>query len=121
MGQDLKTLTDMEKQRIEAIEARAFDFVAGLYAEEFKGVTGAGKQVDKALLMEQLKTNSPHIHFSTEDVQVRIFGTIALVTGKQMSKSKMGSVIGQVRYILILAKKDDLWKIIESQETIIVE
>ncbi|MBS1977741.1 MAG: nuclear transport factor 2 family protein [Bacteroidetes bacterium] len=121
LGQDIKTLTDMEKQRIEAIEARAFDFVAGLYDENYHGVTGSGKLVNKNELMEMIRSNNPHIHFSTEDVKVDIYDRIALIRGRQLSKSKMGSVIGQLRYMLVLAKHDDRWQIIESQETIIVE
>lgn len=72
-------------------------------------------------MLEFLETSSPHILQSLADLKSTIYGSIAVVTGKVVSKSKSGTVIAQSRFIRIYLKKGEAWKIIESQGTVIIQ
>ena len=45
----------------------------------------------------------------------------AVVTGKLVGKSKAGTVIGQSRFLHVFIKRDDQWKIIEEQSTLVIQ
>lgn len=116
-----KTLLDIETNIVEAIANHKSDFLSSLYDDSFHGVTPNGTVVNKAKWLELLNTTNPYVVFNTEEVKVSIFGTTAVVTGKLVGKSKSGTLIGQSRFIHVLIKHKDQWKIFEEQSTLIIE
>ncbi len=111
----------IEGQHVEAIGTRNHDVLTSLYDDQYHGVLASGHTVDKTKMVEFLETSSPHITLGVEDLKVTAYGTVAVVTGKTVNRSKSGTVIGQSRFIRIYLKKGDQWKIIESQGTVIIQ
>lgn len=118
---DAGTLVTIENQLLEATAAHNDDFLASLYDDQFHGVLASGHTVDKTTMLEHLETSSPYVILSMEELKVTVFGTIALTTGKSISKSKSGAIIGQSRFTHIYQKKNNKWKMIESQNTVIIQ
>ena len=114
-------LLNMEDQHLLAMINHSHDILSSLYDDQFRGVLASGLSVDKAKIIEFLESGSPHILISIEDVKASIYGTVGIVTGKVVSKSKSGSMIGRSRYIRVYHKSGDQWKIIQSQGTVIIQ
>ncbi len=116
-----QAIQTLEGNLIDAIGSRNHDVLMNLYDDQYHGVLASGHTVDKIKMVEFLETSSPHILVGVEDLKVTIYGTMAVTTGKIVSRSKSGSVIGQSRFIRVYLKKGDQWKIIESQGTVIIQ
>lgn len=116
-----KVLLDIERQRSEAIATGGNAFLNSVYHDQFRGVTAAGIVVDKKSLLEIFKSNNPDAVFSTDEMKATVYGYAAVVTGKLISKSKEGSLLGQLRFMHIYIKRNGQWKIIEGQGTAIKE
>ena len=114
-------LLNMEDQHLLAMINHSHDILSSLYDDQFRGVLASGLSVDKAKIIEFLESGSPHILISIEDVKASIYGTVGIATGKVVSKSKSGSMIGRSRYIRVYHKSGDQWKIIQSQGTVIIQ
>jgi hypothetical protein len=120
-GADEKVFLDFEHQLTAAIAEHKEDQLSNMFDVAYHGVTPAGKVVNKIEWLQLLKTNNPFVVFNTEDVKSTMHGAVAVVTGKLVGKSKTGTVIGQSRFMHVLVKKDNQWKIIEEQSTIVIE
>ena len=118
---DEKVLLELEKQLTEAIASHKTDVLNKLFDDRYHGVTPAGAVVDKTKWLQLLNTNNPYIIFTTEDVKATVYGTTAVVTGKVVGTSKTGTIIGQSRFIHVLIKRSDHWKIIAEQGTVIIQ
>lgn len=118
---DPAALMAIENQLLEATAAHNDDFLAALYDDQFHGVLASGHTVDKATMLEHLETSSPYVILSIEELKVALFSSIAITTGKSVSKSKSGTIIGQSRFTHIYQKKNNKWKMIESQNTVIIQ
>jgi hypothetical protein len=121
-GQTAETeaLTHLEDRHLLAMINRDRDELTSLYDDEYEGVMASGHMVDKATVIEFLMSASPHVLLSKEEVKVKVFGTVSMTTGKLLSKSKTGSIIGKSRFIHIYQKRGDRWKILQSQGTVII-
>ncbi|MBL7863692.1 MAG: nuclear transport factor 2 family protein [Cyclobacteriaceae bacterium] len=113
-------ITNMIDQHLLGMINHDREVLAKMYDDGFHGVLGSGSQVDKPKMLEFLVSGSPHILLSHEEVKVTVFGNMAVVTGKILSKGKTGSVIGKSRFIHVLVKRGEDWKIIEGQSTVVV-
>lgn len=118
---DEKALLDLEAQLTEAIAVHQEDILKSLFDDKFHGVTPAGTEVDKTKWLEMLKTNNPYVVFSTTDMKAGVYGGVGVVTGKLVGKSKTGTVIGQSRFLHVLLKRNNQWKIIEEQGTLVIQ
>jgi hypothetical protein len=118
---DEKALLDFEQQLTAAIADHKEDQLNNMFDVAYHGVTPAGKVVNKLEWLQLLKTNNPYVFFSTQDLKATVHGTAAVVTGRLVGKSKAGTVIGQSRFIHVLIKKDNHWKIVDEQSTIVIE
>lgn len=116
-----QALLNIENKRLAAIVGRNHEFLTNLYDDEFHGVIASGQSVDKAKIIEFLETSNPHVLQSIEDIKAKVYGVVAVTTGKLVSKSKSGSIIGQSRFTHIYLRKSDQWKMIESQGTVIIQ
>lgn len=112
-----QTLLDIEKQRSAAIASHNENFLDELYDDQFRGVAATGAVVTKQQLLEVFKLNNPEVVFSTDEMKATVYGETAMVTGKLISKSKEGSMLGQSRFIHIYVLKEGHWKLIAGQAT----
>ena len=121
VGEAEQAILNIEIKRLEAIVSRNHEFLTNLYDDEFHGVIASGQSLDKAKIIEFLETSNPHVLQSIEDLKAKVYDAVAVTTGKLVSKSKSGSIIGQSRFTHIYLRKNDQWKIIESQGTVIIQ
>jgi len=116
-----RVLLGLETTLVEAIATHKDDFINNLFDDQYHGITPTGTVVDKTKWLELLKTNNPYIVFNIEDVKATIYGHMAIVHGKLVGKSKSGTIMGVSRYIHVFIKKNEAWKIIEEQSTLVLE
>lgn len=114
-------LLNIESKRLEAIVSRNHDFLTNLYDDEFHGVIASGQSLNKAKILEFLETSNPHVIQSIEALKTKVYDVVGITTGKLVSKSKSGSIIGQSRFTHIYLRKSNQWKLIESQGTVIIQ
>lgn len=120
-AEDPAALISIETLLLEATAAHNGSFLGSLFDDQFHGVIASGHTVDKAKMLEYLETSSPYVFLSLEEIKAIQYGIVAITTGKLVSKSKSGSVIGQSRFTHIYLLKNNKWKMIESQHTVIIQ
>ena len=116
-----KGILELEKQRTDAIAAHDAAFLSNLYDDAYAGVGASGALVHKAEQLDVFKTRNSFVMYSTEDIVTTVYGSIAVLTGKQITKSKSGSVLGQTRYLLVYSNLSGQWKIVTGQETDVIK
>ncbi|HQQ83273.1 MAG TPA: nuclear transport factor 2 family protein [Cyclobacteriaceae bacterium] len=120
-GQDVASLNAVEAKRAEYLSARQFDQVIALYDVDFRGVLASGKHVNKTQYGELLHATSPHIKLVIEELSATVNGPIGIVRGRIHTKSKSGTNIAGSRFLIVYVWRNNEWKILESQETIMLE
>ncbi len=113
-------LIAIEKKRSEAIAKHDTDFLSKLYADDFRGVTAIGYEVNKETLMKVFKRDDPNTKFELQDLQARVFGDTAVVTGKLIGKkTETGEVVHESKYMHVYVKRDGRWQIVAGQGTMV--
>src|SRR5215204_5905127 len=112
-----QALLDIEKQRSAAIASRNESFLEDLYADDFRGVAATGAVVNKQQLLEVFKLNNPEVVFTTDEMKATLYVGTAVVTGKLISESREGVVLGQSRFIHVYVLRDGNWKLVAGQAT----
>ena len=115
-----KEILLLENQRISAVASHDAGFLANLYDDGYYGVASSGAQMHKAEQLESFKSRNSFVTYSYDELIATVYGTTAVITGKQVTKSKAGSVLGQTRYILILSNLSGKWKVVTGQETDVI-
>lgn len=106
----------LEAARKDAIQAGDRAALERLYASDFRGVTSGGAQVGReeviaALLRAKGKAAEP------EDLLVRVFGDVALVSGRL----RLADNDGILRYLHVYVRRDGPWQIVAGQSTNVPE
>ena len=114
-----QTLSKLEDQRLKAIISRDSLTLFSLYDVTYRGILTNGREVNKAGVIEFQLASNPYIKISIENVKPSVQGNVGIVTGKQVNRSKAGTILGQSKYVRVYLKKDNAWKIIFSQGTLI--
>lgn len=111
-------LIAVEQARSKAIAAHDAAFLAGLYADDFSGVTSAGAEVDKATLMAVFARTDGRLVFSLEGLKSRsLDADTTLVSGVLVAKDSSGALVGRQRYLHVYEKRDGRWKLVGGQST----
>jgi len=118
---DQKFIADLEKQRTDAITLGDEKALGDLLDESFTGVTATGKVVNKSEQVAIFKSTNPYVTFTAENMAINVYASVATVTGTLVGRAKSGSVIGKTRYLYVYLKKDGQWKVINSQETVVLK
>ena len=121
-GQSANTdpiLVALENKFLEVLKNRTFENLASFYDDAYQGTLETGRVVDKNKMIEFQKTVSPYITPSIEDLKTAVYTEIAITTGRLVNKTKSGTIIGQSRFIRVYVKRNNEWKIIEGQYTLI--
>ncbi len=113
-------LLKLEDEHLQAMVSRDSAKLNTLYDPTFRGALATGQGVDKTKVVEFLTSSSPHVQFTIADVKAKMAGSFGWTTGKLVSKSKSGSIIGQTRFLRIYYKQGNNWRIIESLGTVII-
>ncbi len=107
----------LERQRSEAIATHDIAFLGGLYGDDFRGVTALGYVVDKKALMEVFGRDNPNTKFSLDELQARVFGETAILTGRLTGRDQSGAVVNQSRYIHVYVRRGGHWVLIAGEGT----
>ena len=109
-------LKALEQSRSEAIHAGDMETLDRLYADDFRGVTTTGQVVDKATLMPVFKGLDRRLSFTNGDLQVRVIGPMALVSGLVTGKAG-DEVVTEFRYLHVYEKREGRWQLTAGQST----
>ena len=115
--QDLIT---MELNRSKAIAGHDSVALDKMYANEFKGVTATGFQVDKFTLMQVFKRDNPNTIFINDGHKANLIDKkTAILTGKLTAKDQSGKILAQSLYVHVLVWRDRRWQILHGQGTML--
>ena len=116
-----QTLMKLEDQRLNAILKRDSITLHNLYDDTYQGILPSGRLVNKTGVIEFQLSSNPYNKISIEDVKVTVYGNFAVTMGKQVNRSRTGAIFGYSRFTRIYINKDNVWKIISSQGTLVFD
>lgn len=105
-----------------AVGRNQADDVSRLLDESYEHIHGTGLVENKTQFLEALRTGSRKYHpIGLEEVRVKAYGGVALVTGKFALKAEArGKMVeGVNRFCLTLIEQPEGWKIVQFQATAI--
>lgn len=117
---DVATIRQHEQQLADAIvkgDVATFD---RLFAEDFTHGSQSGRFRTKTEWMKGKRNGeSAYLSFESSDVQVRVSGDTAVVTGLSKPQWREGDRVasGQFRFLRVWAKRDGRWRAIAFQST----
>lgn len=124
---DEKQIRKTEREWLNSYLTRDTAVMDRIEADEFRIVYPDGRILTKAQELENLKKAAnpqADLKLETDDAQVRIYGTAAVVTGNfiQKGRFKAGPKNGQdfrivERYTDVYVKRDGRWQVVASQLT----
>jgi ketosteroid isomerase-like protein len=92
--------------------------IEGNMADDFRQIDGAGNVETKKSFVDGLVSNDLVIDpYTVEDFDVRLYGDVALLSGRtQMTGKYQGTAFtSHYRYIDIYVRRDGAWKIVSVQ------
>ena len=113
----------LNRQWMEAYVRRDAEFLERYLSEDYVSTFPDGKVLDKKGELEALKSGSVSItDMRPREMNVRIYGEVAVITGQSTIKAKVGSgeVSGEYRFTDVWAKHRD-WQAVASQVTRIAD
>ncbi|HTU68560.1 MAG TPA: nuclear transport factor 2 family protein [Steroidobacteraceae bacterium] len=117
---DVAELTRLSNAWDKAIVAKQEKAIADNMAEDFRIIDGHGNIEDKAKfvagVMDETLTIDP---YTVEDFEVRLYGDVALLSGRTLmtGKSEGTAFTSNYRYIDIYVRRNGAWKIVSVQIT----
>ncbi|HEV7893883.1 MAG TPA: nuclear transport factor 2 family protein [Pyrinomonadaceae bacterium] len=119
-AQDEERLKQMVREWADAVVHNDLQKLDTIQAEDFKGATEGGKNFDKRMLREALKSGTMKVAaWTIEDVKVNIRGAAATVTGKStltnatfMGQDFSGEYEWTDRFV---RQKNGNWRAVSSQ------
>jgi ketosteroid isomerase-like protein len=117
---DTATLTHIADDWDKAIVRKDRAAIEANMAEDFRQIDGDGDVLKKKQFVDELVSSDLTIHpYSVEDFEVRLYGDIALLSGRtRMTGSFKGKdFASDYRYIDVYARRDGGWRIVSVQIT----
>jgi ketosteroid isomerase-like protein len=122
---DSKSIQELEDQFKEAVLAGDVATFEQLCADDFTHTSQDGSFRTRAeWLKGRVQGKSSYISYSVDDLQVRIYGETAVVTGllKPSWRESDGTVAsGRFRFLRVWVKRDERWQAVAFQSTRINE
>jgi ketosteroid isomerase-like protein len=115
-----QTLMNLEKSWNEALIANDLTAVDKILAEEWTGIDFRGATATKEETLAQLKSGESRNEFvELGDMNVRVYGDTAVVTGTDSEKSVYQGENSSGRYAFtdVFVKIDGRWQAVASQST----
>jgi ketosteroid isomerase-like protein len=119
-GGDIAQLTALSDAWDKAIVRKDRAAIEGNMAEDFRQIDGAGNLETKKSFVDGLMSNDLAIDpYTVEDFEVRLYGDVALLSGRtRMTGKYQGKgFTSHYRYIDIYVRKGGSWKIVSVQIT----
>ena len=110
-------LRALEERRREAIKQGDMKAIDQIYADDFSAIAGSGQVINKEQLMAVFKRNDPSIEFTTDEINVRVFGQTAIFTGRLTGRAPGGEVVSASRFTHFFVKRRGRWQCVAGQST----
>lgn len=113
-------IKQMENDRIQAGVHKDVDAIAAVTAEDYVNIDFDGKLRNKASTLERIRSSEIQLQSNTlDEIEVRIYGNIAVVTGRATPRGTMnGKDFGiPIRYSRIYVKNNRGWQVVLFQQT----
>jgi hypothetical protein len=101
-----KVLTQMERDWVRAKDYKTLDRIL---ADDWLSTDFQGKTTTKSQALAALKANSSQPAIELGEMKVRVFGTTAVVTGKDTT--------GRYAWMDVFVKRNGRWQAVASQST----
>ena len=119
---DRATLIQQADAWDQAIVRKDLAAISANMADDFRQIRSNGDLVDKATFLRDITSPELKIDpYQVEDLEVRLFGEVALLTGHtHMQGSYAGAAFTtHYRYIDVYARRDGRWQVVSVQITTI--
>jgi len=110
-------ILELERDRSAAIARRDTAWLANLYAPDFRGVVADGRRVDRDALFAIFSHDDPGARFAIDELEVREFGSVIVVTGRLRTLGPGGAVAAESRYLHLYTRRDLRWWIVGAEAT----
>jgi hypothetical protein len=113
-----KEIKDLERSRYEAILRGDSALIERTTADDFTLTKADGTVATKADLVNALKSGS--VKYQTVDeseLQVRLYGNTAVVTGRSTANAARGVITGDLRFTRVYVHHNGVWQVVSSQQT----
>jgi len=110
-------LRRLEEVRRQAIKEGDETTLNEIYDDEFSAIAGNGQVIGKSQLMMVFKRNDPTISFTTDDINVRVFGDTALFVGRLRGRTADGTLVSASRFTHVFVKRGGKWRCVAGQST----
>jgi uncharacterized protein (TIGR02246 family) len=111
-------LIALEQRWAEAIRAGDADAIAPIFADELTYTGPDGRRRTRAEELEALRSGDADVsEFETKDVEVRLYGDVAVVFGEHTEKStyRGEDTSGRYRWTEVFVKRDGRWQVVAGQ------
>jgi len=112
-----RRILGLERDRSAAIARRDTAWLANLYAPDFRGVVADGRRVDRDALFALFSQDNPGARFAIDELEVREFGSVMVVTGRLRTLGPGGEVAAESRYLHLYTRRDLRWWIVAAEGT----
>jgi len=113
----------LEMERIEAATHGDTRFLELSTADDYTATNAFGQTSTKAQMLDDLRSGQVKLSpFSREDLNVRVYGDTAVVTGRSTVTVKGTDRLGigdQLRFIQVFAKRNGRWQAVAFQQTLV--
>lgn len=119
---DRATLLKIEARWNKAVSDRDAATAAKIISDDFRYITPNGKVLDRAAVLKATGDGDYQIEpFQTEDVEVRVHGDTAVITGRfqQRGKYKGEAFTTQLRYTDVWVRTRAGWRAISAHSSVI--
>lgn len=120
--QDKQALLKINKEYDDALVAGDIKALELIFADEFVYTSTSGEVVNRAQQLEVIKSGGLKIASGiSEDVEVRLYGDIAIVTGRFVARGEFkGKGFDSIeRYTSVWLKRDRRWQLVAEQGTLV--
>lgn len=122
---EMDVIRRLEAQLNDAVVKGDLEFFKENFADDFTHTSHSGRFRTKAEWLKGRKQGeSAYTSFPTKDLQIRLYGDTAVVTGKSVPKgkdSKGDEITGEYRFLRVWGKRDTCWQAVAFQGTKVTE
>ncbi len=124
MEKDVQELIQIQQRLIKAWVDHERETIEELLADDWAVTDPAGRRLTKREVLAEFDSGERKLESGTiDEVQVRIYGSTAVVTGRTIAAGSYEgtSVSVKLRFTDVFVKQNEIWRAVASQATLIAE
>jgi len=118
----VEQLKKLESDRIQAGVRKDIAYIDAATADEYIQIDWAGKTLDKAAMLARIGGSNIKLQSnSVDDVDVKVYGSTAIVTVTATRKGVMDGkdISGTIRGTKVYVMRDGRWQVVHFQQTLV--